>query len=210
MEVDRRTRKRDRTRQALLSAALALFSEKGIYEPSIEEITTRADVGKGTFYQYFPSREVLVAELVRDGFVRLLAEVEVGVRGVPGEEDSLPAILEAHRAFFQAHPEYLLLFHQARGWMKMARHHGEALPQAFSEYVGQLGLLMGEPSWDSSKTPSRRAIVLAGFIGGVLSFEKTLGIEDSPLGLSEDLMLLSPASQSTRINSNRSLPKRRL
>jgi len=193
MEPDRRTRKHDRTRRALLAAALALFSEKGIYEPSIEQITAKADVGKGTFYRYFPSREVLIADLVMDGFTLLLAEAEAQVATVPAGAEPLPAIVEAHRAFFAARPEYLLLFHQARGWMKMARHHGEPLQQAFGAYVCRLGQLMGDPPEDGDGPP-RRAIVLAGVIAGVLSFERILGAGESPAGLCEDLALLAAQS----------------
>jgi AcrR family transcriptional regulator len=196
MEADRRTRKRDRTRQVLLAGALALFADRGIYEPSIEDITARADVGKGTFYQYFLSREVLIAELVQNGFTLLLANVASQLETAPEGADPLPVVLEAHRAFFAAHPEYLLLFHQARGWMKMARHHGEPLRVAFATYVGQLGQLMGDPPSAPSSPPSRRAIILAGFIAGVLSFEKILNAEESPRGLWADLVLLAPSSLS--------------
>ena len=136
MEEDRRTRKRDRTRQAILAGALALFAERGIYEPSIEEITARADVGKGTFYQYFDSREMLIAELVQNGFALLLAEVALQMENAGEGADPLPIILVVPPGLFRSrHPEYLLLFHQARGWMKMARHHGDQLQEAFSEYV---------------------------------------------------------------------------
>jgi AcrR family transcriptional regulator len=194
MEEDRRTRKRDRTRQAILAAALALFAERGIYEPSIEEITARADVGKGTFYQYFDSREVLIAELVRNGFTLLLAEVALQLENAGGEADPLPTILISHQFFFALHPEYLLLFHQARGWMKMARHHGDSLRLAFAEYVQRLGQLMGDPPTAPSDSPSRRAVILAGFIAGVLSFEKIIGVGGPAPNLCEDLALLTPSS----------------
>jgi AcrR family transcriptional regulator len=99
MEEDRRTRKKDRTRQALLGGALALFAERGIYEPSIEEITARADVGKGTFYQYFDSREVLIAELVQNGFTLLLAEVALQLENAGEGADPFPTILVSHQYF---------------------------------------------------------------------------------------------------------------
>lgn len=204
MEEDRRSRKRDRTRQAILAGALALFAEKGIYEPSIEEVTARADVGKGTFYQYFDSREMLIAELVQNGFARLLAETELQVDAAGECADPLPIILVSHQVFFALNPEYLLLFHQARGWMKMARHHGGKLQEAFYAYVRRLGQLMGDPPTNPSDPPSRRAVVLAGVIAGVLSFEKILDTRESPEGLVGDLSLLVPASP-TEAPPNRGL-----
>lgn len=62
-ELSRRERKKQETRQSLLAAAMALFHEKGYDATPVEEITERADVAKGTFFNYFPSKEALLAEL---------------------------------------------------------------------------------------------------------------------------------------------------
>jgi AcrR family transcriptional regulator len=53
----RRQRRRDRTRAALMDAALHLFSERGYDATTIEEITERADVAPRTFFSYFSSKE---------------------------------------------------------------------------------------------------------------------------------------------------------
>lgn len=54
---NRRERKRSETRDRILHAALHLFAQKGLSATTIEEITQKADVGKGTFFNYFPSKE---------------------------------------------------------------------------------------------------------------------------------------------------------
>jgi len=46
-------------------AAVELFSRKGFAQTTVEEITTAADVGKGTFFNYFPSKEHVLGFLVR-------------------------------------------------------------------------------------------------------------------------------------------------
>jgi TetR/AcrR family transcriptional regulator, cholesterol catabolism regulator len=61
--ASRRERKRLETQQRLIHAAIALISEKGLFDVKVEEITERADVGKGTFFNYFPSKEHLLASL---------------------------------------------------------------------------------------------------------------------------------------------------
>ena len=45
------------TREKLFRAALVLFGEKGFTDTTVEDITEAADVGKGTFFNYFPSKE---------------------------------------------------------------------------------------------------------------------------------------------------------
>jgi AcrR family transcriptional regulator len=60
--TDRRTRRSAETRERLFAAAVRLFAEKGFAETTVEDITNAADVGKGTFFNYFPSKEhILIA-----------------------------------------------------------------------------------------------------------------------------------------------------
>jgi|SRR5271167_1015839 len=53
----RRGRRSAELRERLFRAALDQFSKKGFLETTVEDITNAADVGKGTFFNYFPSKE---------------------------------------------------------------------------------------------------------------------------------------------------------
>lgn len=55
--VSRRQRRSVELRERLFRAALGLFARKGYAETTVEDITEAADVGKGTFFNYFPSKE---------------------------------------------------------------------------------------------------------------------------------------------------------
>ncbi len=60
-----RQRHADRTRAAIVSAALELFRERSFHGTTIDEIAERADVGPRTFFRYFPTKEaVLFADAV--------------------------------------------------------------------------------------------------------------------------------------------------
>lgn len=54
---DRRARRQADTRERLFRTAIKLFAERGFFETTVEDITEAADVGKGTFFNYFPSKE---------------------------------------------------------------------------------------------------------------------------------------------------------
>jgi AcrR family transcriptional regulator len=54
---DRRQRRSAEIRERLFGAALKLFAEKGFAETTVEDITNVADVGKGTFFNHFPSKD---------------------------------------------------------------------------------------------------------------------------------------------------------
>src|ERR1700741_3460103 len=53
----RRARRTAETRERLFRSALDLFAKKGFAETTVEDITEAADVGKGTFFNYFPSKD---------------------------------------------------------------------------------------------------------------------------------------------------------
>src|ERR1700745_3420410 len=59
---DRRQRRSADIRERLFQAALQLFAGKGFAETTVEDITNAADVGKGTFFNHFPSKDhILIA-----------------------------------------------------------------------------------------------------------------------------------------------------
>src|SRR5262245_54467592 len=55
--ASRRERRSAELRERLFRSALELFASKGYAETTVWDITEAADVGKGTFFNYFPSKE---------------------------------------------------------------------------------------------------------------------------------------------------------
>jgi AcrR family transcriptional regulator len=66
----RRERKKEETRRRITLAALELFHEKGFEATTVDEITERADVAKGTFFNYFPRKESVLAALSEEWMER--------------------------------------------------------------------------------------------------------------------------------------------
>ncbi|KHK60001.1 TetR family transcriptional regulator [Burkholderia sp. A9] len=64
----RGARRKRETRARLLEAALKLMAEKGMEGVAINEITEAADVGFGSFYNHFESKEAIYATLVESVF----------------------------------------------------------------------------------------------------------------------------------------------
>ncbi len=76
----RRSRRSAEMRERLFRAALELFALKGLQETTVEDITEAADVGKGTFFNYFPSKEHILIAFVEMQIGKLEAAVEEAQR----------------------------------------------------------------------------------------------------------------------------------
>src|SRR5258708_8782351 len=73
---DRRQRRSADIRERLFRAALTVFAQKGFAEATVEAIHEAADVGKGTFFNYFPSKEHILLAFVEMQLGRLEAAIE--------------------------------------------------------------------------------------------------------------------------------------
>ena len=85
----RRIRRRAELRERLFRAALVLFGKKGYAETTVEDITEAADVGKGTFFNYFPTKEHI---LMAFGEMQL-AKLEAIVRDAKQSDLAMQEVL---------------------------------------------------------------------------------------------------------------------
>jgi len=76
----RRQRRSAELRERLFRAALELFARKGFVETTVEDITEAADVGKGTFFNYFPSKDHILLAFGEMQLGKLEATIEMARR----------------------------------------------------------------------------------------------------------------------------------
>src|SRR5258707_15463969 len=84
-----RERHMDRTRAAIVDAALALFQEQGFTETTVDAIAERADVGRRTFFRYFPAKESVLFHDI-DGQIQAMLDA---LAARPEEEPPFQALL---------------------------------------------------------------------------------------------------------------------
>ena len=174
----------------MLEAGLQLMAANGVFECRVEQITQAAGMGKGSFFNYFGSKEGFVVRLV--DFV--LSDLARRVRPVgltPTDAESLLAGVGAvHMRYFQLRPQAASLLTQA---CQLAGHEkaGDKLRLRVEQHL-ELLCTMLEPACEPLGWPPERArelalMILANCIG-YFWFGNALGIgQDIPMNLLDRL-----------------------
>lgn len=161
-----RTKPSDIRRQELMDAAAGLFIEQGVEATTIDAITARAEVAKGTFYHYFSTKNGIL-EALRAAFSQgFLDRVGAAVDTVPAGDHAarlrqwLVAGVTIYMAEYELHD---VVFHQ----------HGRRMQYRTEKnaVVGQLaGLLAAgarDGAWDVRNPEFVAVVVYQGFHGAV-------------------------------------------
>ncbi len=167
--LSRVERRKARTNKRLLEVARQLFSRKGIYWATVEDITELADQGKGTFYKYFDSKEAIIHALLEEGLGALSVQTEETVGKVSGGHRILTAAIEARVDFFLNHPEFLLFFHQVRGMMQLDVAVAKELSDIYNNHLRKLTQLI-KPALDGTSNARDLATAIAAYTSGLLTY----------------------------------------
>lgn len=96
--TDRNARRRNQTRTKLLGAARRLFARQGVDATRINEITDEADVGFGSFYNHFRSKEEIVDAVLAE---TLAAQGQAVADLTRDLTDPAEVVATAHRHFVE-------------------------------------------------------------------------------------------------------------
>ena len=171
--TNNRTQKRARrTRKRLKKAALDVFSEKAIDAATVEEITEKADVGKGTLYQHFEDKEEIVVKLVEEAVEHLIERIRSYDRAPETLEDMLEHLLNAHYEFSVDSKEEFILLFQGKLLLRLQSETLDELEEPYLRYLEEIENQVSpylSPRIDPIKI-RRLACAAAGFVFGFFSF----------------------------------------
>ncbi len=94
-EMGRRERRRVETREKIYRAAMKLFSERGFFETTTEAITEAADVGQGTFFNYFPTKQHILTVLAERQMDRVATARQAAESGTASIHTVLRGLIHA-------------------------------------------------------------------------------------------------------------------
>ncbi len=107
-----------RRQEEILDAATELFAKHGYSGTDTQVLADKLQVGKGTLYRYFPTKQELFLAAVDRVMRRLRAQVETAIEGIEEPLDRITQAIRAHLGFFEEHAEFVELFIQERALFK--------------------------------------------------------------------------------------------
>ena len=170
------TGKREQTKQAnrtaILDAGRAVFAELGYGAASVRDIVRRTDLATGTFYNYFPDKEAVLAALVEEAATEARGRVSAARRSAQTLEDFVRAGYQAYFAFLVEDPRTFELLRRNAGTIR-AKFDEPVLGSGTDELEEdlRLGIAAGRlPQVDVELMAA--AMVGAGFEVGVVLLER--------------------------------------
>ena len=103
IELTRRERKKEETKERIFNTAMKLFKSRGFEETTIDDITEKADVAKGTFFNYFPKKESVLRYLSEQWLEEVEDKLEAELKGdtPPSGERLIEAFVDIARFYEQ-------------------------------------------------------------------------------------------------------------
>ncbi|MGL6076055.1 MAG: TetR/AcrR family transcriptional regulator [Fimbriiglobus sp.] len=111
-----------RRKTEILAVAAEVFAKTGYAETDVQVIADQLNLGKGTIYRYFPTKQELFLATVNQGLAELVQEVDsVILDETRAPLDRFADVVRGYLAFFARRPEMVELFIQERATFR--DHH---------------------------------------------------------------------------------------
>jgi AcrR family transcriptional regulator len=142
-----------RRRDEILERAATFFSEHGYPNADMQSLANELNVGKGTLYRYFPSKEELFFAAADRGMQLLHEYIESNRQYDADAVEQIEAAIRLFFRFFDLNPQYLELLIQERSEFRNRREptylkHSDANCKkwdALSEHLYETGRLRKIP-----------------------------------------------------------------
>lgn len=105
---------KDETDLKILREAQKIFSQRGFYKTDVEEIASKAGVGKGTIYRRFGKKKSLFLSLIEWGLNSLRDEILKEIQEVEGPAERIAVGLQTYLSFFERNRDFYQILVEER------------------------------------------------------------------------------------------------
>lgn len=103
----------DGTRRRILETALRLFASRGFHDTSIRDLAAALELRPSALYAHFPSKEHVLAELIRIGHEAHHEALRAALREAGNEPaEQVRALVRAHTRIHAEHPHLALVVNE--------------------------------------------------------------------------------------------------
>jgi AcrR family transcriptional regulator len=169
----------DRTRAAIVDAAVALFQEQGFTETTVDAIAERADVGRRTFFRYFPAKESVLFHDIETQIQTTLDTLAARPEDQPPFEALIQVLRESAGRFSADVDKRALLAKVAHECDNLLVHHRAVIMRRLEDMLtAEIARRSGVPA-DDLATGAAVAAILAAYGSAVRRW--ILGGANEPL-----------------------------
>ncbi len=138
--VSRLERKKAATREKIFQTAMELFLRQGFDETTVDQIVEQADVAKGTFFNYFPTKDAILFYLGQQRVLMLSEVLQDELSKVTGAGEKILSCLRVYARANEENREVTALvirqvFRKTWGEMDPEKESIQAFKQLFAEII---------------------------------------------------------------------------
>ncbi len=173
--LSRKERERLRQRQEILEAAQRVFSIKGFYNSTVNDIALEAEFGIGTIYKHFSSKEELYISLVENKIDDLGLFLRTNVEAQDDPVAKIRALIGAQLQYFEENEDFFRIYisgiSELEGKIK-SRLRSKILEryQRYLVYVSGIFKEGIEREYFKEIDPLKMAVGLLGMINSFISY----------------------------------------
>ena len=136
--------KRERTRAAIVNAAITLIAEKGLESSSIDDLMATAGMARGTFYNYFQCREEVLLSVIREIQGPLMARVVEHIPDGLSPPQVVACMLHGYLQFCQDHCRIGAVMIRIGGFSPWVEAEDQSVRSGFSRVDAAVAALCGD------------------------------------------------------------------
>ena len=99
----RKERERLARRRLILNAAIQVFAEKGFHQATMDDVAEKAELGKGTLYYYFHSKDEILLQLLENSTRGFFAQIHQSIASEKNFIQMIRKILLFYASYFSEH-----------------------------------------------------------------------------------------------------------
>ncbi|MFQ6083887.1 MAG: TetR/AcrR family transcriptional regulator [Candidatus Aminicenantia bacterium] len=108
---ERREREKEMRKKQILKAGIKVFVQKGLEGATIQDVAREAELGRATIYYYYPSKKVILREILIRGINNFFEELTKDLEKAKNEIDMVEKIIFHFIEFFKKEALFIRVYY---------------------------------------------------------------------------------------------------